>query len=208
MIWRQFFGRAEGSAQPEPLASEEAAIWEMLQANRVCEKGHEVSGKPMDLCADAPDPWSGPRNPEPNSALRLDEQCLTEDFCVLQGPSQTNYLVRAVIRFPIAETDEDWGFGCWSTLSRENFDKYIDGFDAGVYPDEEPWFGWLCNRLIPVYPGPDPLPVAVCPQQDRQRPLLVVRDDDHPLAIFQDEGLPPSVLLDILQAYGLGPQVN
>ena len=162
----------------------------------------------MDLCAHAPDPFPQDREYEANSALRFDEDFLSEDFCILRDGEKTNFFVRAVMPFPIMGAEEEWGFGCWSTLSRENFERYIDGFDVGVYSHEGPWFGWLCNRLMPIFPGPDPLAVSVYPQPDRKRPFLWVRDDDHPLAIYQNEGLPPSVLLDILQAYGLGPKAN
>ena len=102
----------------------------------------------MDLCAYAPDPFPQDREYEANSALRIDRDFLSEDFCVLLDGEKTNFFIRAVMEFPVLGTYETWGFGCWTTLSSENFDKYIDGFDAGVYPDEEPWFGWLCNRLI------------------------------------------------------------
>ena len=208
MILRRLFGSKEGVEEPTPSEDSEAAIWEMIQRDWQCEQGHNVNSQAMDLAARAPDPWQGKDEYEPNDALRLDSNFLSEDFCVLAGPTQTNYLIRAVMDFPILGTGDKWCFGCWSTLSRENFNKYIDGFDAGVYDDSEPWFGWLCNTLKPIYIGPDPLPLAVCPQQDRQRPKLFVRDDEHPLAIYQDEGLPPSVLLEVLQTYGLGPQVN
>ena len=216
MILRRLWGKRDQSRQVDrvptrpgpPHAQSESAIWDMLKQDWTCANGHQLSGKPMDLCADAPDPWTGERRAEPNSALRFDEDCLTDDFCVLKEASQTNFIIRAVMEFPIAGTQEIWGFGCWTTLSEENFDKYVDGFNAGVYPEEAPWFGWLCNRLMPIFTDSYPLALAVCPRQDRQRPKLLVRDEEDPLGVYQKDGLPPSVLLEILQNYGFGPKVN
>jgi hypothetical protein len=30
---------------------------------------------------------------------------------------------------------------------RENFDRYVDGFDDGKYSDMGPWWGWFGNSL-------------------------------------------------------------
>lgn len=208
MIIRRLFGLAKDPTEQVNLEDTEAAVWEMIKRDWQCDQGHTVEARPLDLAARTPDPWTEDDKYEPNHALRLDSNFLSEDFCILAGPRQTNYLIRAVMKFPVTTADHVWGFGCWSTLSKENFEKYVDGFDAGVYEEGEPWFGWLCNTLKPIYAGPDPLPLAVYPRQDRQRPELIIRDYDHPLAIFQEEGLPPSVLLEILRTYELGPKTS
>ena len=152
---------------------------------------------PFDLAAHAPEPWTGPPEYEPNSALRMDDDFLSEDFCILGGKY---FMIRGVLPIPVHGM-EDFGFGCWSTLSRANFDKYIAGFDSGDYPDRGPWSGWLCNRLAD-YVGPDPLALRVEPRPDRQRPLLWVQDDDHPLAIAQEEGITPDQVMELFRFYG------
>lgn len=159
----------------------------------------------MDLAATAPDPWPHNRDFEPNSALRVDgEDFLSEDFCVLGGK---HFFVRAVLEIPVIGGPESWSFGCWTTLSRSNFDKYVNGFDDGEYEDMGPWFGWLCNHLKGYFEG-EPEGVDVYPQTSRQRPKLVVRDVDHPLARAQSEGITPEAMLALLQAYGHAPTVQ
>lgn len=160
-------------------------------------------GWPFDLAAAKPDPWPHAEEYEPNAALRMDGDFLSEDFCILGGKY---FLIRCVLPIPVIGVEDDFGFGCWSTLSRENFDKYVDGFDSGEYADMGPWTGWLCNQLENFIPGTDPLAVWVQPRPDRQRPLLWVQDDDHPLAIAQEEGLTPERVLEVFQFYGHGPQ--
>lgn len=127
---------------------------------------------------------------------------LSEDFCVLDGKY---FMIRGVLTVPVQGMDEHFGFGCWSTLSRENFDKYVEGFDSGDYPDWGPWSGWLCNQLAD-YIGTDPLAVWVKPRADRQRPLFWVMDDDHPLAVAHDEGISADRMLEIFESYGHGPK--
>ena len=166
-----------------------------------CAGCDEVHHGVMDLAAFAPDPWPHGEEKEPNGALRFDGDFLSEDFCVLDGKY---FMVRAVLEIPVHGLAEKFSFGCWSTLSRENFERYLDGFDHGDFPDWGPWSGWLCNQLE-TYLGTDPQSVWVYPQPDRQRPTLLVMDADHRLAIDQHDGITIERLAEILRYYGHAP---
>lgn len=155
----------------------------------------------MDLAAFAPDPWPHERIQEPNSAVRLDGDFLSEDFCVMAG---RHFFVRAVLEIPVRGQAEKFGFGCWSTLSRANFEKYLDGFDNADFADWGPWTGWLCNQLE-TYIGTDPEGVYVYPQPERQRPTLRIVNPVHRLAIDQEEGISVERLWEILRFYGHEP---
>ncbi len=141
---------------------------------------------------------------EPNSALRLQGDFLSEDFCLLDGQ---HYMVRAILPIPVIGLKDAFAFGCWSTLSRPNFDKYVDGFDSGEFADMGPWSGWLMNRLTGFNDEAvaDALAVHVQPQIGRQRPKLFVMDDTHPLAIAQNEGVSPTRILELFTHYGHVP---
>jgi hypothetical protein len=132
----------------------------------------------------------------------MDGDFLSEDFCVLGGK---HFMIRAVLTIPVEGMEDHFGFGCWSTLSRKNFEKYVDGFDYGNPQQEELWSGWLCNSFSD-FTGTDPLGVWVQTRDERQRPLIWVADDDHPLAIAQDQGISAERMLKILEYYGHGPQ--
>jgi len=176
---------------------------QQLQSGRWrCAKCSEEHGWPVDLAAHAPDPWRGDGEYKHNGALRYDGDFLSEDFCVLDGKY---FMVRAVLRIPVKDVADDFGFGCWSTLSRENFDIYVHGFDNGEYPDWGPWSGWLCNQLAD-YVGDDPLAVWVEPRPERKRPLLWVMDDDHPLAIAQEKGITAERVLELFAYYCSNPE--
>ena len=154
------------------------------------------------LAAFAPNPWSGGKQYEDNADLRLGGNFLSEDFCVLGGK---HFLVRGVLEIPVHDMPDTFGFGCWSTLSRANFDKYIHGFDDGNYPDAGPWSGWLCNQLFD-FVGTDPEVVWVYPQPERQRPRFRIQDPAHPLAIAQAEGISAERVLEIFTHYGHSPR--
>ena len=159
----------------------------------------------MDLAAQAPDPWPHARDHEPTAALRRDGDFLSRDFCVLGGE---DFFIRSVIEIPVHGLEENWGWGCWNSLSRANFDLYVDRFEDGFGDDRPSWFGWLANSLRIYSEDPTPIAVSVFPQSGGQRPRLLVQDEAHPLGRAQREGISPSDLLELLRAYGHGPTVQ
>ncbi|MBX7528555.1 DUF2199 domain-containing protein [Qipengyuania vesicularis] len=170
-----------------------------------CASCDEWHNWPFDLAAFAPDPWPHEVAYEQNSDLRFDGDFLSEDFCILGGK---HFMVRAILPVPVIGVPGDFAFGCWSTLSKTNFEKYIDGFDAGEYADAPQWTGWLMNRIAEFVPGPEPLGVIVQPQPGRQRPIIWVQDEDHPLAIAQSEGITAERVLEVFAHYGHAPAEN
>lgn len=184
-----------GRKQPSAAARLESGSWRCAS----CEEDH---GWPFDLAAFAPDAWPHAERYEANSALRFDGNFLSEDFCVLGGE---HFMVRAILPMPVIGLKDQFSYGCWTTLSRENFDKYVDGFDAGEYANMGPWPGWLMNRLAGFNDGPEPLAVHVQPQANRMRPELWVADEDHPLGAAQRDGITPERMLEVFAHYGHAP---
>jgi hypothetical protein len=197
--------RLFGFRRQRPLAVAEDATVELLKSDWRCTCCGEWHHGLMDLAAHSPDPWPDERTYEPNSALRLEGNFLSEDFCVLEGE---HFFVRCVLEIPVDGLDEPWGFGCWSTLSRTNFEKYVAGFDDGEYEDNGPWFGWLSNQLKIYFADPEPIEVDVFPQPKRQRPTLMLQDAEHPLGAAQRNGISAEAMLQLLWAYGHGPTVQ
>jgi hypothetical protein len=173
--------------------------WRRLKdEGRVC-GSCGVSHKGLfDLASFRPEHWAGEERYEPNGALRLDGDFLSEDFCVIGGES---FFVRGVLELPIIGSGgETFGYGVWSTLSRENFGRYVDGFDAGHRGDED-WFGWFSNRLK-GWPDTLHLKCRVRARPGRQRPRFLLEPTDHPLALAQGAGVNFDRLLDIYAATG------
>ena len=203
MIRRWFTKR--GKASCEPVSDRDKLALDLLNRDWQCACcGGQIHGV-TELAARHPDPWPHGEDYEPNAALRLDGDFLSEDFCVIEGKY---FMVRSILEIPVQGLERPWGYGCWTTLSRNNFGNYVDGFDNGEFTDDGPWFGWLCNHLKGLFDDAEPLKLDVHPQRGRQRPLLVVQDYRHPLGIAQREGITPSTLFDLLMANGHGPTLQ
>lgn len=150
------------------------------------------------LSALAPYAWPGSVEYEPNHALRFDGDFLSEDFCVVGGE---HFFVRCVFEIPVHGLEEAFGFGIWSTLSRTNFDIYVDAFDDGGYAESGPWPGYFSNPLD-CFGDTLNQPDWVQPRLQRQRPTVTLMDPSHPLAIAQFEGISAERVLEIYAAYG------
>jgi hypothetical protein len=151
-------------------------------------------GGVFDLACGEPAYWQGSADKSPNSAVRTSRNVLTEDFCVLDGE---HFFVRCVLELPIAgQPNASFGYGVWSSLSKKNFDLYLETFDSDGQSDLGPWFGWFSNRLK-GYPDTLGLKCQVHPQGDGQRPLVELEPTDHPLAVEQRNGISFDRLLDI-----------
>lgn len=43
------------------------------------------------------------------------------------------FMIRAVLPIPVNGLEDNFGFGCWSTLSRDHFERYVANFNNGAY---------------------------------------------------------------------------
>jgi hypothetical protein len=153
----------------------------------------------FDLACGKPEFWQGSEEKSPNSEARTSDNILTEDFCVLGGEY---FFVRCVLQLPVVgASGTHFGFGVWATLSKRNFNIYLDTFDSGHQGDLGPWFGWFSNRLK-GYPDTLNLKCHVAPREGRNRPYIELESTSHPLAIEQCEGITFDRLLEIYALNG------
>ena len=150
--------------------------------------GVEHEGLP-DFAFDAPLPWYDVPESE-----RADRVFLSSDLCVID---REHHFVRAVLMLPIRNTTEEFGFGVWASLSKKNFDRYVELFDADPPPDEAPYFAWLCNRL-PGYPDTFALKTNLHLVPGGKRPRLELEPTEHPLAVDQRDGIELDALVQRL----------
>lgn len=157
----------------------------------------------FDLACAKPDFWQGPEDYAPNSAINPASHCLTEDFCILDGE---HFFVRAILRIPLRGLPgRSFSYGVWSTLSKQNFERYAGTFDSGDQEGLGPWFGWFSNRLQ-GYPDTLNLKCQVHLQSGRQRPWIELEPSEHPLAVESREGITYERLLEIYAIYGHEPR--
>ncbi len=153
----------------------------------------------LDLGSDRPSVGISDLPVELNGELRLSGNFLSEDFCVLNGES---FMIRTVLELPVLGIDDvDFGFGVWSSLSRENFDRYVETFDSGNQEPLLPMFSWLMSMLH-GYPETFALQTRVHPRNGRQRPLVELRPCENPLFVEQRDGITFDRILDIYALNG------
>jgi len=158
----------------------------------------------FDLGWRAPDYWGKADPVEPNSAVRVGDNFLSDDFCVIGGE---DFFIRCIFEIPVHGMPEKFSYGVWSTLSRANFDRYVESFDDGRHCDLGPWWGWLGNSL-PGFPETINQGCWVHPQSRRLRPLICLDDADHELAKTQTQGISPERLLELYAEYGHAPDLD
>ena len=142
-----------------------------------CEQVHE--GIPPAVGFDAPHGW------DPDMAGRPGWS-LTSDECVMDGGE---YFVRAVLRIPVSDADQDFEWGPWVSQSEANFRRALRPWNQLRPTRLQPTFGWLSNEL-PGYPVSTLGLKTMVHQQGRGlRPIVEVEHTDHPLAIEQHHGI-------------------
>lgn len=166
-----------------------------------CPNCHAVHIGLFDMACGKPDAWPGPADDKlPNSTVLDSVNFLSEDFCIL---NDEHFFVRAVLEIPLigAPAGICFAYGIWSTLSRKNFEIYVDRFDAGEFDGVGPWFGWFSNALR-NYPNTLNLQCQVRPRSNHQRPWIELESTDHPLVVEQREGITLDRLLEIYAFFG------
>jgi hypothetical protein len=144
-----------------------------------------------DLGADKPDIWWS--IPEAERPARIK---LTTDTCIVDDE---HFFIRGVLRIPLTDEPQVFGFGVWVSQKQENFEKYVANFDTSKIG---PFFGWLCTS-IGYYPeGTLHLKTMAHFQDGNQRPHIVVEPTDHPLAVDQHEGITLAKAWEIVHFYG------
>src|SRR5262245_4213740 len=130
-----------------------------------------------------------------------DEQKLTiamksDDFCSIDDE---DFFIRTILRIPIIGMDGDFAWGVWVSLSRTNFQKYVDSFDSPNRSNDGPYFGWFSNRL-PGYPETLALKTHVHLQPYPNRPEIELEETGHPLSVHQRSGISMSALQSIIES--------
>jgi hypothetical protein len=193
--FRALFGKTEAT-DPEPVDLRLTKLDSEGFTCRTCGSRHHGL---FDLAFDKPEQWSDLAVVRPNAEAHKSKHVLTEDFCILDGE---HYFVRCVLELPIiGNSDKRFGYGVWSTLSKTNFEKYLSDFDVGHPADSGPWFGWMSNSLK-GFPQTVNMRCQVFPQPKRQRPLIELEPDEHPLSIAQLNGISVDRIFELYKLNG------
>ena len=144
--------------------------------SRCGERHDELS---FDYHVAAPAYWSPDQETDETSELG-------EDQCVVRGE---HFFVRGLIRLPVLDAERDFHWGAWVSLSKENFLRMSELWDAAGREAEPPYFGWLSTVLPGYEPTTLNLRTLVHTEPLGYRPLIEIEASDHPLAAEQRDGI-------------------
>lgn len=120
----------------------------------------------------------------------------SEDFCII---ADEDFFIRGILLIPIIGLDTQFGLGVWVSLSRENFKRYIELYEASDVSGEGPYFGWFSNHM-PWYPETLSLKTNVHLQPYPHRPQIELQPTDHPLSMHQHHGIDLATLQEFIEA--------
>jgi hypothetical protein len=122
---------------------------------------------------------------------------LTSDTCVIDDE---DFFVRGCIEIPVKGAEEPFQWGAWVSLSRQNFQKFVELLDSPIRAHHGPYFGWL-SVDIGIYPCTANLKTMVHLRDNGMRPSIQLEPTDHPLAVEQREGISIERVAEIYTAF-------
>ena len=129
--------------------------------------------------------------PEEERATRC---AVEEDACIVD---RAEFYIRGLVEIHVHGTADPLVWGVWVSLSLASFTQWVDTFKESRRAHVGPFFGWLESK-IGIYPETRGLKTSVHLRDEFQRPLIVLKPTDHPLAIEQREGIYVDRLAEIV----------
>lgn len=113
---------------------------------------------------------------------------LSDDFCIIHHPDQTNHFIRVVLNQKIIDFPETLQFGVWVSLNEKSFNDYKEHYNSTDHLAT--YFGYLCNQL-PDYENTLSIRANVQTAADNNRPEIFPHDDqmDNPFVRDYFEGI-------------------
>lgn len=159
-----------------------------------CGKVHE--GLPMSFAADSPDMYAN------MDRDRRDARCVrgSDQYII----DHKWFFIRGCFEIPIIGSEDVFLWGLWASVREDVFDDIEDCWElAGREKCRGPFKGRLANSLA-EYPETLNLKIGILLQPVGTRPLFVVEESDHPLAVEQASGISRNraLLLSSLALHG------
>ncbi len=144
-----------------------------------CGKTHQ--NLPRSFAADFPDMYSNMKREERDArAIIGSDQCVVD---------QQWFFIRGCLEIPVVGSTEPFLWGLWASVREEVFDEISESWEeTGREKIRGPFKGRLANSLS-VYAETLNLKVKILIQPAATRPLFIVEQIEHPLAIEQQNGI-------------------
>jgi len=144
-----------------------------------CGKTH--AELPMSFAAEFPDQYANMTRDERDA-----KAVIGSDQCIID---QQRFFIRGCLEIPIVGSDEIFLWGLWASIKEEVFDQIEAGWKLqGRERSHGPFKGRLANSLA-EYPETINLKTKIVVQPVGTRPLFMIEEREHPLAMEQSSGI-------------------
>lgn len=134
---------------------------------------------PFAYGAPAPAVWHDGLAGEPGTVLEPER-------CVI---GREHFFLRGRLVLPVLDAEEDFEWGVWVSVSKDNFFRAEELWDDPDRVAEPPTFGWLTTELPGYEPGTLNLKTNLHQRPPGERPLVELEPTAHPLAVEQRTGI-------------------
>jgi hypothetical protein len=161
----------------------------MIENYKCATCGEVHAGLPMSFAAEFPDQYSNMTRDERDARA-----VIGSDQCIID---QERFFIRGCLEIPIVGSDEVFLWGLWASVREEVFDEISECWKTvGREKCRRPFKGRLGNSLA-EYPETLNLKLQLVLQPIWARPLFIVEETGHPLAIEQSLGITPERALEM-----------
>jgi hypothetical protein len=112
---------------------------------------------------------------------------ISDDFCIIYHPDQTDRFIRAVMTIQINDACENLDYGIWVSLSEKSFNDYKTNFKKET--EEKTYFGMICNEIPDYEESTLNLHVNVNTRNGGIRPEIVPHENEHKLIVDWEKGI-------------------
>lgn len=149
--------------------------------------------------------WQGGQEYEQDTALRMDGDFLSANFCVLQGKF---FAMRMRLPFVIRGAEPSaFMFTAWASMDRPDFEQFVTAYRTGKLTQDVRVPARLVNR-VGGFPDSYNLMGSAFQQADGAPPVLMIhglqapQNGDHMLLHDQRYGIGMERMLELFEAYG------
>src|SRR6266849_3540772 len=159
-----------------------AKIREMIEPGFVCRTcGQSHERVPLSFAADFPDTYANMSESD-----RGTRGLISSDQCVVD---EALFFIRGCLEIPLLDSSEVFIWGLWALIKEEVFNEISESWEEEKRETRRgPFKARLANSLS-VYPETLNLKLQIVIQPVGTRPLLVLQEEQHPLATAQQHGI-------------------
>jgi hypothetical protein len=145
---------------------------------------------PFSFGCDVPDEYANLTEEQKLEAQIADSQCFIPP---------NRYFLRCVLEIPIREHHEAFLWGLWVTVHEKDFKEFDDYWStAGKALFVGPYKGRIANKIKEIYsPSTMNLKCRIIVQPVGQRPLIIIEEPEHPLAVQQKFGIDKALAMEL-----------